>query len=103
MTTDHERQLEGQVDRALKSLPELKAPAALAPRVLATIAQRAAMAWYRQPWPVWPRAVQMTSLAILLGVFGAFVVAAWQLTQAAGYHAAWDEVGQLFSGFSPVL
>lgn len=102
MNENSEHRWEQQVDRALKNLPDLPAPASLVPKVMRAIHQRAALPWYRQPWPVWPAPLQALSLALLLGGFGAFVYAAWQLTQAAGYQAAWDEVRQAFAGLAYV-
>jgi hypothetical protein len=102
MKKNSEHRWEQQVDQALRNLPDLPAPASLVPKVMRAIHRRAALPWYRQPWPVWPAPLQGLSLAMLLGGFGAFVYAAWQLTQAAGYQAAWEEVRQAFTGLAYV-
>ena len=54
MNPNHETELEALVDRELKSLPPLAAPPSLAPRILAALAARAAVPWYRRAWQEWP-------------------------------------------------
>ncbi len=98
MNPEHDQQLERQIDRALKTLPELRAPRRLSSRVMAAIAAREALPWYRQPWQNWSLPWRMVSMALLLASFGGFCFAAWQLTQAAGYTTAVAEVKQVFSG-----
>jgi hypothetical protein len=98
MNPDYERNLERQIDRALKALPELPAPNTLCARVMAAVAARQALPWYRQPWQNWSLTWRAVSMTFLLLSFGGFCVAAWQLTQAAGYTAAMAEVKQVFSG-----
>ncbi len=102
MNSEYEKQLELEIDRALKGLPELEAPRGLMPRVMAAIERRAALPWYRQPWQEWPLALQTVSMLILLGSFGGLCVASWQLTRAAGFTLAMQEVGQLFSGIAVI-
>jgi len=97
MYSEHDKQLEQQVDRALKALPDLAAPSTLAPRVMAILAARRELPWYRRSWEFWPPAVKALSLAIMIGGFGALCFAAWQLTQAAGYTVALEELGQRFA------
>ena len=70
-----EPSLESLIDRELKSLPPLAAPDSLAPRVLAALAARAALPWYRRAWQTWPRAGQVLSLAALAVVFVAVATA----------------------------
>lgn len=102
MNDNYEKELAEQVDRLLKGLPDIPAPRHLGPRVLRSIAARAELPWYHQAWPAWPMALQALSLAVLLGGFGTFVYAAWQLTQAAGYQAAWEEVRETLAGFASI-
>ena len=102
MNLDYERQLELEIDRTLKGLPELEAPRTLSARVAAAIAQRAAVPWYRQSWQVWPAGWRVAALVLLLGSFGGLCVASWQLTRAAGFSNAVQEVTQLFSGVSAI-
>lgn len=94
----YQQQLEAEIQRELEGLPELKAPPTLSRRVMAAIAARAAMPWYKLPWEYWPTPLRMTTLACLLAAFGGLCFASWQLTQAAGFTAAMQEVSQAFSG-----
>lgn len=98
MNSEYERELELEIDRELKRLPELEAPAGLSRRVLLAIAQRRAPRWYNQPWQNWPVALRCAALAVLSLLFGGLCVASWQLTKAAGVTVALEEVGGLFSG-----
>jgi hypothetical protein len=102
MSTEHERQLEAQIDRVLKRLPELPAPAALAPRVLELIEARAAAPWYRRSWQTWPFALRMVSLTALIALFGALCYAGWQLQQGEGF-AAVDRQLAAWSSFARTL
>ena len=56
--------LEARVDRALKELPALSAPASLLPRVMAALEERAALPWYRQGWLAWPAPARAGSLLV---------------------------------------
>ena len=102
MNSEYERALELEIDRELKRLPELDAPATLAQRVMATIARRRALPWYHQPWQYWPLPLRVAAMAFLSITFGGVCIAAWQLTKAAGVSAALQEVGGLFSGLTTV-
>lgn len=100
MNPEYEKDLEARIDAALKALPELEAPASLLPRVLQTIARRSAVPWYRQPWQMWPAALRVATLIVLLTGAGALCVAGWQLTRAAGVTAVEQELAQTFSGIT---
>ena len=102
MNSDYEKQLESEVDRQLKALPPLVAPATLVARVLAVIENRAVLPWYRQSWPVWPLALRAVSLLILLGGFGALCFAGWEVSQAPSVLAAGHRIAGWFSGMNTV-
>lgn len=62
---------------ALRQLPERKAPATLAPRVLAAVARLQARPWYRRPWAHWPNDMRwLTMIALTAIVAGLFWAAA---------------------------
>ncbi len=110
MNADHDSQLEAQIDRELKSLPPLAAPATLAPRVMAAIASRAAAPWYRQPWQGWPVPLRAAALVVLAAFFASLCLGAWRLPDTEGYlaaarHAAgWtSSLTTLWNGFNAVL
>jgi len=102
MKPDPEYELERQVDRVLKRLPEIPAPRTLMPRVLAMVRTRAGLPWYRQSWQAWPMPLQVATIFVLLLSFGGFCFAAWGLSRAAGYAAVRQEIGEMFSGLAVV-
>lgn len=96
MNTNHERELEALIDRELKSLPPLSAPASLASRVMALVAARA-VPWYRRAWQTWPVALQAGSLAVLLVLFSGLCTAGWKVSQASTVTEATQKVSGAFS------
>ena len=100
MNPQYEKELELEIERRLRSLPELTAPATLARRVMEAIEQRRALRWYNLPWQGWPLSLRVASLALLLTMFGGLCFASFQLTRAAGFSAAFQEVANLFSGLN---
>jgi hypothetical protein len=102
MNSEHERELELEIDRELKCLPDLDAPSALVRRVMLAIEQRHSLRWYNQPWQNWPLALRIAALALLSAMFGGLCVASWQMTRAAGMSAAMQEVAGLFSGLTTI-
>ena len=103
MNPNYEKQLEAGIDRTLKSLPELQAPETLSARVMAAVARRTRLPWYRQSWELWPAPLRYAALAVMLGSFGGLCFASWQLTRAAGMQLALQEVAQPFSGVIAVV
>ena len=100
MNSEYERDLELEIDRELKQLSELEAPASLARRVLLVIEQRQALRWYNQPWQNWPMGLRLAALLLLSSLFGGLCIASWQLSRAAGMSATMQEIGGLFSGLA---
>ena len=82
MNPNYENELEARIDRELKSLPPLAAPATLAPRVLARINSPAAEPWYRRAWQTWPMPLRAASFAVLLAFFGALCLGGLQISRA---------------------
>jgi hypothetical protein len=88
-----EKKLEIEIDRQLKALPELEAPSGLAPRVMASIAAKAAVPWYRRSWSNWPVGLRWGSLAALLSLFGGLCYAGSGVSEVA-----MASIRQKFSG-----
>lgn len=64
--------LERDVDRALKALPEPRAPRTLLPAVMLAVRAAAMRPWYSRPWATWPHVWQMASgVALVLLVAAA--------------------------------
>jgi hypothetical protein len=70
MKNEPDPKLTAWLQRELRQLPELRAPATLIPRVLQAIEMRARQ-WWRRPWLAWPLSAQLLSGAFLLVILGA--------------------------------
>ena len=80
-------QLEELLHRKLRELPDRRAPRTLAPRVMAAIRQRQALAWYQRSWTTWPRGLQIAAM-LLFAALGVLVFTGLgPLT--AGFNLAW--------------
>ena len=73
MKPDPKDPLAAWADQALRQLPARRAPATLAPRVLAAMARQKSQAWHQRPWLDWPRHFQLLSFALFAGLVGAAV------------------------------
>ena len=102
MNQDYEKQLELEIDRQLKQLPELKAPKTILERVMRTLEQRANLPWYHRSWAAWPLGLQAASLLSLLALFGGLCYAAGMLPHTPEYAAATHEANGLLSIFTMV-
>jgi hypothetical protein len=100
--SEYQQRLESEIDRQLKSLPELVAPSTLAPRVMAVIARRAKLAWYRQSWPAWPVPVRIFALVTLLALFGVLCYAGWEFSQLPSFAVVERELTAVFSAVRSV-
>jgi hypothetical protein len=102
MNEDYERQLEAEIDRALKGLRELPAPHSLISNVMAEIENRAHLPWYRQSWTMWPAPVRAISFMALLSLFSGICFGSWELVHGQNFAVAMRQVGGWFSGLSAV-
>ncbi len=103
MNPEYEKQLESEIDRELKGLPDLPAPGSLARRVLAGIEQRRSVPWYRQAWQNWPLPLRAGALVVLAALFGALCFAGWKLTHAQQLSIAMQQAGSWFSGITTLF
>lgn len=81
---------ETRFHRALRSLPDRRAPASLEERVMAELARRAAQPWWRRSYLSWPMPLRA---AFLLGS----AAAAALLVHFAVRFGAWTEIGSAAS------
>src|SRR3954452_6446369 len=95
-----DKRLEMEIDRQLKRLPDLQAPASLAPRVMAIISARATAPWYQRSWSMWPGAVRWSALAALLALFGGLCYAGWGVSNATASNV--QNLSSHFTGFAVV-
>ena len=75
----YQAQLEVEIDRELKALPEIPAPATLIVRVMQAIAQRQMLPWFRRAWQTWPASLQVVSFVTLALLFTGTCLGVWQL------------------------
>ena len=102
MNLDNDRQLELEISRELKALPELTAPASVANHVLAAIELRLNVPWYHRSWVTWPLALRMASLAAMLALFGGLCLAGWEVSRTETILSAMHRAGQWFSGLNTI-
>jgi hypothetical protein len=98
MNSDYEKLLESEIDRELKRLPSLQAPATLARRVMQQLESRAALPWYRQSFLAWPFFIRATAFTFLAAMFAGLCVGTWQLTQLPSVGDGIHQFGNWFAG-----
>ncbi|HUD48782.1 MAG TPA: hypothetical protein VMR33_18255 [Candidatus Baltobacteraceae bacterium] len=115
MNPEFDKQLEAEIDRALKDLPDLAAPPNLLPRTLSLIARPAAP-WHARPWSAWPVGLRAAYLVVTLGAVAAAIpgwravgprllapivgrLAHWR----AGVECLWNAVGALTGAVALIL
>jgi len=99
MNLDYEKTLEAEIDRELKTLPEISAPGTLISRVMARIELRAALPWFRRAWDTWPGPLQGVFLVAMLALFGGLCFGGWEASHTATFGLAVHKIGGWFSGF----
>ena len=93
MNTNDPQKLEAAVHRVLRGLPERKAPAGLEGRVLAELARRAALPWWRKSFAHWPAAIRA-------GFFAGSVLAAALVVSGLIYLSESSGAHELSSGIA---
>jgi hypothetical protein len=92
--------LKSEIDRALKSLPDPRAPRTLLPRVMAAVEQQQARQPKRRTWFTWPLGWQVASVTalILLAAGLAWVLPSAQTAVSASTANAVASVHTRFAG-----
>jgi hypothetical protein len=114
MNPEFDKQLEAQIDRRLKDLPDLAAPRSLISRTMNVIARPAP--WHARPWSAWPPGLRIAYLVLTLGgLAGAFSesrVVGSRLFEPmmarfvhlrAGVECLWNAVGALTGAVALIL
>jgi len=78
MKPQNDKDWESRLDRVLKGLPELSAPAGLVEKTMSALERRQKPAWHRQPWTMWPTWLRAVSLMAMLAVFAGICVIKWR-------------------------
>jgi hypothetical protein len=84
--------LEGRVHRALRALPDQRAPLTLERRVIAEISRRAALPWWRRSFGHWPTPVRAGFLVVSVGAAAGIALGAMTFGTAFD---AWPVAGSL--------
>ena len=71
MEPELDPKLEALLSSELKALPLPKAPASLAPNIMAILAARARLPWWRQAWWNWPLSAKTAFVVLAITVAGA--------------------------------
>jgi len=93
VNSDYERNLEAQIDRELRALPDLRAPAALHSRVMAAIERKASKK--QTAWSAWPAGTRFAVLLVLTAGFTGLCLAGWELRETA----FWGSTASTLRGF----
>lgn len=72
MEPEIDPKLDKLLDAELKKLPLIPAPSGLAPRVMAILAARQFLPWWRRSWWDWPMAAKAAFLFVAIVIAGAF-------------------------------
>jgi hypothetical protein len=113
---DSQEKLEQFVHHTLRALPPRRAPRSLEQRVLAELARRAALPWWRQSFGHWPQPAQAAFLlASLSGAVAVFLGTGWAmagfdtaqfqgaLAQPVAWWAGGQSVFNAISGFFEIM
>lgn len=99
MEPELDPKLEALLGTELKALPLPKAPASLAPNIMAILAARARLPWWRQAWWDWPLSAKAAFVVLAITVAGAMGGGGLILGEdALGYSAEWMERFSLSEG-----
>jgi hypothetical protein len=103
MNPDPNDKMEAAVSRLLRRMPDRRAPAGLEGRVLAEIARRAALPWWRTSFANWPAAARYLFLAAAVLAAGLLGAGVFLLSRSSGAQAvqgginsslAWFDLGR---------
>jgi hypothetical protein len=97
----NESDLRALIDRELRQLPELPAPATLVHRVMLAVHAKARLPWWKRPWLIWPLWARLISALWLLAAVGAVCYAAGATLDALTLGYLWAEVGAKLKSLLP--
>jgi hypothetical protein len=81
MNPDEDQAWADRIDRALKALPELSAPAGLVEKTMAALERQEKPSWRQQPWPMWPLWLRTLSLLAMAGLVGGIYAVKWDFAE----------------------
>jgi hypothetical protein len=97
-----DEELEHLIDRELRRLPELPAPATLMPRVMQAIAARQAVPWWRKSFIHWPVSARLAFLAGSSALTALLVYLVWGFSSGVSLGGLGSEIQPWLSGLSAI-
>jgi hypothetical protein len=115
MNSELENQLEAEIDRQLKDLPDLVAPPNLVPRLINAVTRPPAP-WHVRPWYAWPAGLRAASVILALAML-AGAIPGWRAIEPglvgpmvtrlanwkAGLDCLWNAAGALAGAGTVIL
>lgn len=89
----------------LRQIADRPAPATLAPRILAELARRAQLVWYRRPWTEWPESLRWISTILLGGLVAtilSLLESGWETSKSSPSLTAVHEVPVLLQALESI-
>lgn len=90
METPEEMELEKFIHKQLQKLPQREAPDQIVSNVMARIAARRSLPWWRQPFTEWPLGSQIVLMAVLIALCTGVVLALGNSLQQASLTALYE-------------
>jgi hypothetical protein len=103
MNSNEDKAWEARIDRALKELPELSAPAGLVERTMETLERRRKPSQFHQPWPMWPLWLRAVSLVSMLAFLGGLCAVRWEFARSLLGQEFAQRVNNQFSNWNVAL
>jgi hypothetical protein len=101
MRNDLGQKLAELIHGELRQLPPVKAPATLAPRVLAAIEARANQPWWKKSWSDWPKWCRVLVLLFGVSIAGGLSYLAFYFGPELTLSAVGDLVAEWLSSLKP--
>ncbi len=96
MKPNDSEKLERLIHRTLRELPARRAPRSLEARVLAEVARRDALPWWRKSYASWPTPVRNAFFVLSAAIAAGIIAALFALTRSS---VAAEAAGQVASRF----
>jgi hypothetical protein len=98
-----ESELEQTVDRALRHLPDRRAPNTLIPRVLTAVAARSRRPWWEKSLAFWPWSARLAFFILSTGLGALGLYFTWGLSSGISVTLLADEIATASSGLSTAM
>ena len=100
MKTKNESELEAIFRNETRKMPGWKAPSRLSERVMAAIAKKAQLPWWKQSFWAWPLYVQITAFTMLSIISSFIMYLGWIAPGTLFNTPVWNNMVQLIDRFT---